>query len=204
MSGFTRRELLALAAVYGGGAIVASHWPRTARAAAESTQPVVLSAQEWRTVEAMAARIVPSDDRSPGAREAGCANFIDKALAHEEAAARPVYAKGVRGVEAAAQARHAKPFAGLDPAQQDLLLEALEDGKVEGWSADAGNPAAFFGTVRTHTLLGFLSDPKYGGNRDFVGWKLVGYPGPRHTRGGYTPGQLLGKTSIRAIWGEDL
>lgn len=128
MSGFTRRELLARAVLFGGGAVVALHWPRAARAAAESTKPTVLSAQEWKTVEAMTARIIPSGDGSPGARE----------------------------------------------------------------------------TVRTHTLLGFLSDPKYGGNRNFVGWKLTGYPGPRHVHGGYTPGQLLGKAPIRAVWGEDV
>lgn len=204
MSGFTRRELLARAALFGGGAVVALHWPRASRAAAESTKPTVLSAQEWKTVEAMTARIVPSDDGSPGAREAGCVNFIDKALANEEAAARPVYAKGLRGVDAAAKAKHAKSFAELGPARQDALLAEIEDGKVEGWTADAGKSTVFFETVRTHTLLGFLSDPKYGGNRNFVGWKLTGYPGPRHVHGGYTPGQLLGKAPIRAVWGDDV
>lgn len=204
MSDLTRRELLSRAAVYGGGAVVALYWPRAARAAAESTKPVILSAQEWKTVEAMTARILPSDDGSPGGREAGCVNFIDKALANEEAAARPLYAKGIRGLDATARAQHPKPFAELDPTQQDALLAALEDGKPEGWPADVGDPAGFFETVRTHTLLGFLSDPKYGGNRDFVGWKLTGYPGPRHIRNGYTPAQLLGKTPIRAVWGEDI
>ncbi len=55
-----------------------------------------------------------------------------------------------------------------------------------------------------HTIIGFLADPKYGGNRDYVGWKLLGYPGPRHARGGYTPEQMLGKEKITAIWGEKI
>ena len=39
--------------------------------------------------------------------------------------------------------------------------------------------AGFFNTVRTHTIEGTFSDPYYGGNRDFVGWALLGYPGVR-------------------------
>ena len=115
---------------------------------------------------------------------------------------QPAYTKGLRGVDAAAKAQHTKPFAELDPARQDTLLVALEDGNAEGWPTGAGDSALFFETVRIHTLLGFLSDPTYGGNRDFVGWKLIDYPGPQHPRGGYTPGQLLGKVPIRAVWGE--
>ena len=83
MSGFTRRELLARAAIFGSGAVIALHWPRTARAVTESVEPAVLSAQEWKMVEAISIRIIPSDDGKPGAREAGCVNFIDKALANE-------------------------------------------------------------------------------------------------------------------------
>ncbi|MCZ6674612.1 MAG: hypothetical protein O7C75_16915 [Verrucomicrobia bacterium] len=39
-----------------------------------------------------------------------------------------------------------------------------------------------------------------GGNRDYAGWKVVGYPGPRHQAGGYTPGQMVGEEPIRPIW----
>ena len=55
--------------------------------------------------------------------------------------------------------------------------------------------------MRLHTIYGFLADPRYGGNRSYVGWKLMGYPGPRHHRGGYTPEQMLGKAKIEPIWG---
>ena len=36
---------------------------------------------------------------------------------------------------------------------------------------------AFFETMRTHTMEGMLADPVYGGNKDFAGWRLVGFPG---------------------------
>ena len=85
------------------------------------------------------------------------------------------------------------------------MLAVLEAGRcarlARGPPASSG---AFFASVRAHTILGFLADPKYGGNRDFAGWKLVGYPGPRHHLGGYTPDQMLGRARIKAVWGEEL
>ena len=43
-------------------------------------------------------------------------------------------------------------------------------------------PAQFFNMVRTHTLQGTFGDPYYGGNANFVGWDLIGYPGIRSER----------------------
>jgi hypothetical protein len=63
------------------------------------------------------------------------------------------------------------------------VLAALESGKVEGWPKGAVGAADFFAAVRAHTVFGFLCDPSYGGNRDYVGWKVVGYPGRQHHRG---------------------
>ena len=37
----------------------------------------------------------------------------------------------------------------------------------------------FFALVRTHTIQGTFCDPAYGGNANFVGWDLIGYPGVR-------------------------
>ena len=47
---------------------------------------------------------------------------------------------------------------------------------------------------------GFLCDPMYGGNRDYAGWKVTGYPGRQHHRGGYTKDQMLGKEPIVPVW----
>jgi hypothetical protein len=43
----------------------------------------------------------------------------------------------------------------------------------------APNSSTFFNLVRTHTIQGMFSDPYYGGNANFVGWDLIGYPGLR-------------------------
>ena len=36
---------------------------------------------------------------------------------------------------------------------------------------------AFFDLLRTHVIAGFFADPVHGGNRDMIGWKLIGFPG---------------------------
>ena len=163
----------------------------------------MLTETEWVTVEAITGRIIPTD-HEPGAIEAGCVNFIDKALAHEDAQARPLYALGVAGTEQVAQRRFGQAFSKLAPAEKDLVLVALEQGDAPGWPEGPVSSVAFFATVRAHTILGFLADPKYGGNRDFAGWKVVGYPGPRHHLGGYTPDQMMGRAKIKTVWGEEL
>jgi gluconate 2-dehydrogenase gamma chain len=200
----SRRKLLRDGSLLTGGLWLAAQvpFPRAARAAAETSEPLVLSAAEWQTLEAISARIIPTDGQ-PGAREAGCTNFIDKALANEEAETRPLYAVGLASVEAIAKASHQRPFAKLTAAQQDALLTSLEKGGAKGWPKEAPPSSMFFELVRAHTLIGFLADPKYGGNRDFAGWRVTGYPGPRHRRGGYTPEQVTGAAKVKTVWGSE-
>lgn len=177
--------------------------PRAAAAAERTTERTTLSEAEWKTVEAICGRIIPKD-RDPGAIEAGCVNFIDKALANEDAALAPVYHRGLAALDAVSKQRHRKPFAVLEPAQQDALLASLQGGKAPEWREESVSAPDFFETLRAHTVIGFLADPRYGGNRDYVGWKLVGYPGPRHHVGGYTAEQMRGAAPIEAIWGEEV
>ncbi len=201
----SRREFFARSALYGGSLLVVLQMPRpmALRAAQESTEPLVLLPDQWKTVEAMTGRIIPTD-ADPGAIEAGCVNFIDKALAHEDASLRPQYELGVRALDAEAERRFDEPFAELDPSRQDDVLASLESGTAAAWPSGGITSQQFFETVRLHTIYGFLADPKYGGNRNYSGWKLVGYPGPRHRVGGYTPEQMLGESKINAVWDGEL
>lgn len=197
----SRRDFLLQSALYGGALWTALNVPRphALAAAAASTTPVVLTPEQWKLVEAISGRIIPSDDE-PGAIEAGVVNFIDKALANEDKALAPVYAAGLGGVDAVAKKRFTKAFTELGPAEQDEILAALASGKADGWPKIPVPAQDFFGAVRAHTVFGFLCDPSYGGNRDYVGWKVVGYPGRQHHRGGYTPDQMAGKAPIVPAW----
>jgi gluconate 2-dehydrogenase gamma chain len=205
MSHPSRREFFLQGALYGSSLwlLLNAPRPRALRAAQESARREVLDETQWKTLEAVTGRIIPTD-HEPGAIEAGCVNFIDKALAHEDAKTKPIYDQGLAGVDLVAKQRFAKPFADLPPEQQDDVLVALESGTAEGWPPGAVGAGAFFATVRMHTIVGFLADPKYGGNRSYAGWKVAGYPGGGHHLGGYSPAQMIGKEKIRTAWGEEV
>ena len=197
----SRRRLLAGAVGAGGALVLGLVWPRprAARAARAGDAPELLTAAEWRAADAALARILPSDS-GPGAREAGCVNFLDKSLLHEDANLAPLVRAGLAGLDAAAGAgRPGAVFAALPPSEQDRILEGLARGELPGWPAEPP-PRAFFEVLRLEALLGFLCDPRHGGNRDFAGWRRVGYPGPAHPAGGYTPEQMLGRAPIRPVW----
>ncbi len=201
----SRRRFVTGGAVYGGALWLTLNLPRprAAAAAEKTTERATFSEAEWKTVEALCERVIPKDG-DPGAVEAGCVNFIDKALANEDAALAPVYQRGLAALDAVSKQRYQKTFAGLEPAQQDALLATLQDDEAPEWQEASVSAPDFFETVRVHTLIGFLADPRYGGNRDYAGWKLVGYPGPRHRAGGYTIEQMKGTAPIEAIWGEEV
>ena len=202
---FSRRQFLRDGSLYGGGLWVALNVPRprAVAAASASQEPAVLDAGQWKTLEAITGRIIPTD-HEPGAIEAGCVNFIDKALLHEDAEALPLYQAGLAGVDAESHARFEAPFVELEPVQQDAVLVGIESAQTRAWPEGPIPAPVFFETVRAHTILGFLADPKYGGNRNHVGWKVAGYPGPRHKLGGYTPAQMRGEAKIETVWGEKI
>lgn len=164
----------------GVGLVVGSRWvgpvPAPAGEAAPAQTPdgpAVLSTAEYRTLEAFANRLIPSDANGPGAREAMAARFIDRALLGALADARPAYAEGLAGLDRYARSSGGAGFADLSEADQDALLAAIQNGE----SPDVG--PGFFNTVRSHTIQGTFSDPFYGGNANFVGWDMIGYPGVR-------------------------
>jgi gluconate 2-dehydrogenase gamma chain len=161
-----------------------------------------LTTAEAAFVEASVERLIPKDDLGAGAVEAGVPVFIDRQLAGEYGRGARWYMQGpwgvgestqgyqtrltpaglyraaIRDIDAAVghEAR-AGSFAKLGPDDQDRWLHQLEDGKVQLPSADG---KTFFEMLLQNTIEGFFADPMYGGNRDMVGWKLIGFPGARY------------------------
>jgi gluconate 2-dehydrogenase gamma chain len=135
-----------------------------------------LNATEAEALDAIVARIIPTDENGPGATEARAAHYIDRALAGPLRAMRSNYAAGLAAIDDYAQSSKGALFAKLSPADQDGVLREMEANTATGFSADA---AAFFNLLRTHTIEGTFADPYYGGNADYVGWNLIGYPGLR-------------------------
>jgi gluconate 2-dehydrogenase gamma chain len=135
-----------------------------------------LTATEADTLEAIVSRLIPADETGPGAAEAGAAIYIDRALNGALRSSRAAYAAGLAAIDDYAMATRGAAFAALPAADQDAILTALEKNTATGFTADA---PGFFALVRNHTIQGMCCDPYYGGNGDFIGWDLVGYPGLR-------------------------
>jgi gluconate 2-dehydrogenase gamma chain len=135
-----------------------------------------LTAAEADTLEAICARLIPSDMNGPGAAEARAAHYIDRALTGPLRASRDAYAAGLAAIDVYAQASKGVTFAKLSPRDQDAVLTDMEKNVATGFWPNA---ATFFALVRAHTIQGTFCDPYYGGNADFVGWDLIGYPGLR-------------------------
>jgi gluconate 2-dehydrogenase gamma chain len=187
---FTRRDLLKGAGLVGAGAITASTTPTApvdaAPAAASALQPAreafeTLSAAEADLLEAVVARLIPTDQYGPGAKEARVAHYIDRALGGALSGSRQAYAAGLAALDRYATITRGKPFAELTPTDQDSVLIDVEAGSATGTPGAnfAGSSAQFFAMVLTHTRQGMFGDPYYGGNANFVGWDLLNYPGVR-------------------------
>jgi gluconate 2-dehydrogenase gamma chain len=131
------------------------------------------------TVAAFAERLMPGAPGKPGARDAGVLNYIDLALAGAYSDQQDFYRRGLASLDAYCRKTFMKPFVELSPSQQDEVITALEQGKASEFTYPTAQ--AFFNAIRTHTMEGMFADPVYGGNRDFAGWKLVGFPGAQPT-----------------------
>jgi gluconate 2-dehydrogenase gamma chain len=127
------------------------------------------------TVAAFTERLMPGAPGKPGARDAGVLNYIDLALAGAYADLQDLYRRGLAQLDAHCRKSYGEPFVRLAAAQQDEVVGALEVGKAGEF--DWPTAQAFFNTMRTHTMEGMFADPIYGGNKDFAGWCLIGFPG---------------------------
>lgn len=143
--------------------------PLAALTATAQTPQTALSPAQLKTLEAFVDRIVPKDELGPGAVECGAATYIDRALAGYLAGEKTAFLDGLAGLDALARATNNAAFADLAPEQRDAILTGMENGTAR----------QFFARARRLTLEGMFSDPYYGGNKNFAGWDLIRYPGPR-------------------------
>jgi hypothetical protein len=169
----SRRQFLAAIGNLASAGWIAMAWPQIAAAAQPmghmdhdmSAPPAVLktlSATEAAEVDAIANQIVPGG-ATPGARDAHAVYFIDNALGGFFAAQLPSFRQGLIEFEAAYAARNGtgKPFSAAPQAQQVAFLQEVDK-------------TPFFMAVRRLTVLGMLASPKYGGNHEGLGSKLIG------------------------------
>ena len=139
-----------------------------------------LTAEEAEILDAMIGRLIPADEYGPGAREAGAFEYIDRELGGALADSRETYRAGLLALDGYAQYSRGARFIELDHTDQDSVLFDVQTGGATGSGAGfLGSSGAFFNQVRAHTWQATFGDPHYGGNKNFIGWDLIDYPGPR-------------------------
>ena len=134
---------------------------------------------------------MPGAEGKPGARDAGVLNYIDLALAGAYADLQDFYRRGLAQLDAYCRKTYSDSFSRLDATRQDEVITALDQGKATGFTWPAAQE--FFNTIRTQTMEGMFADPVYGGNKDFAGWRLVGFPGAQAI---FTPADMRSRLAF--------
>jgi len=150
-----------------------------------------LNHDQTATIAAFTERLMPGAPDKPGALEAGVLNYIDLALAGAYADLQDFYRRGLAQLDQYCRKTYHSPFAQLAAARQDEVITALEEGKATGFTWPTAQE--LFSTIRTHTMEGMFADPVYGGNKDFAGWRLVGFPGAQAI---FTPADMQSKQAF--------
>jgi gluconate 2-dehydrogenase gamma chain len=201
VAGSTAKFVLpGLAREYSG----AEPWSPSAAQLPEPVSPAsgkFFTPDERRFIEAAVDRLIPKDDW-PSATEAGVAHFLEVQLAGPFGRAQSWYMQGpwekgektqgfqsrlgpaalyraaVKAVDQHCRDKYSgKGLAELSTSDQDDVLKGLEKGNVELKGVDA---KTFFKMLLQNTIEGFFSDPVHGGNKDMVGWRMIGFPGARY------------------------
>lgn len=168
----SRRDFVASSGTLVGGAWLALHLPAVQAAAAHARRALartapfeILTPEEAKELEAVAAQIIPTDD-TPGAREAGVIYFMDKVLGTFGGQFLEPIRSGLPDLLKAARAQNpaVRAFSELTFEQQTEVLRSMEQ-------------TPFFGAVRFLTVAGMFGDPSYGGNQEEAGWRLIGFDG---------------------------
>ncbi|MBS7815129.1 gluconate 2-dehydrogenase subunit 3 family protein [Wohlfahrtiimonas chitiniclastica] len=165
-------------------------------------QPQYFNSDEWAFINAITDQLIPADELGGGALEAGVPEFIDRQMLtefgkgelfymhppyhidalptlgyQEQYAPNELYRHAIAQIDAYVIEKHQQPFHALSDDLKIEMMHAMENGKIplKGISSST----TFFNLLWKNTQEGFLSDPKYGGNKNMIGWKLVGFPGAR-------------------------
>ncbi len=137
--------------------------------------PKALSASQFETLETLVEAIIPTDDRSPGAKEARVADYIDLLLTETEPEITLQWLGGLVALDTMAMTRFKAPFVKLNASQVDAILHDISQNERKPMTT----LETFFVMTKEATITGYYTSKigleqelRYKGNkflRDFVG-----------------------------------
>jgi gluconate 2-dehydrogenase gamma chain len=136
-----------------------------------------LTVDEARALAALCDQIIPADE-DPGAVWAGVVNYIDRQLCGPLENLRASYRQGIASVERSSRTLYGSAFAELAAARQVELLTLMEQGRAPAEAWGQSSSTEFFDLLLDQTMQGFYGDPRHGGNREGISWKMLGIPYP--------------------------
>jgi len=168
-------------------------------AAVPQPEPLlILTATEAAFLSAAYDTFIPADRLSPSGTDCGLVTFMDRQLAGAWGSGAKLYrsgpfiqgtpqqgyqlpltpreffAEGIRAANDWSRKTYGKEFDRLSPADRDAALKLMEEGKTDLGSISSRQ---FLNMLLQSAMEGFFADPIYGGNRNKVSWRMVGYPG---------------------------
>ena len=137
-----------------------------------------LNGAETGTLAALVEGLFPRDELGPGAVDIGVVDYLRQAFLGPYRDLIPIYRQALAGLNAVAAREYGQGFSELASAPRDAIIRRLERGEIEELlHTDA---AHFFRIVWQHLREGLFGDPIHGGNRDMLGWRLIGFPGAQY------------------------
>ena len=134
-----------------------------------------LTAAEGEALGAFCECLIPTDEY-PGAAWAGAVKYIDIQLYGHYRKHRSTYRSGVAALDGVSREQYGATFAALDSKRQVELLKAVEMGNAPASAWKAADQKRFFALVLTHTMQSYYGDPRHGGNREQIGYRMIGVP----------------------------
>lgn len=177
MTGVPAAAMVPLARGLAESAPAASRPPPTGQAPVASVayQPKVLNAHEWKTVQVLSDLIIPADERSGSATQAGVPEFIDDWLDFKGGKLLAQIRGGLTWLDAECNRMFSHDFVDCSETQQNEMLDRIAYPKRAAPEDVAG--VAFFNHFRDLVVNGFFSsemgvkDLPYLGNRMVMEWE---------------------------------
>jgi hypothetical protein len=114
---------------------------------------LVLSPAQYAAVEALVEAIIPADDRSPGAKEARVADYLDLLLSELDDHAKLEFLGGLAELDEEAAAKFGQPFARLEPQQAEALLAGISRNELKPQTP----VETFFVMAKSATIHGYYT-----------------------------------------------